>query len=633
MYCAQKQKKIIYSGHLRPFKWPLVLVAAMILGSCNSMTTLGGGDLSGAGANNLDASSTGRKLIADKNYTEANIYLNKMLMRNPHDGALHFLNGLSYHYQWVAGDESKKQLAEVGYESALRANPDNAAAAYGLALINVSDGKYSQASDYFARCLRLNPDSVPALRGLAVASYHARRPDLALAAADQLELITVPDDEIYRVKALSAAALHDQELASLSLGRIKSDDDRTYVGRRVGQWGDAYKVASLKDVPPPARPAPTSAPPNTELAISLQDAIAAQKAINSGAPIPSATPTGNAPVAAPAIIDGKPPQTAMVDLTIIQTEEDGQMISGVNLLDSLSATAQLSRGFLRSSDGSSFNLPNNSGSSIGGVMLGSGNTLAGAVTLASLNYSLNIANSNVTKNDVLARPTLTISDSRVSKFDAGYTLSIGLPAGLGGSGSLIDKKVGLHVEITPNFLADKQIVLNVVAGRSFFTPVETNAKGFSQSVEQSNVEMTATGVVKMGQTLVLSGLSERQLQSSRSQTPLLGDVPGVQYLFSNRVDTDITRTVMILVTPREVRSFDEEWSVSDKDSPEVRALKESDKRWFGIKNYPNYLSVMHHLVSNPLYQQFRTGDVLAETWHRPSQKEQRLNDIWTFVNY
>ena len=45
------------------------------------------------------------------------------------------------------------------------------------------------------------------------------------------------------------------------------------------------------------------------------------------------------------------------------------------------------------------------------------------------------------------------------------------------------------------------------------------------------------------------------------------------------------------------------------------------------------MSIMHHFVTNQLYQEYRTGDLLAEHWHRPSALEDRLEQLLELLSF
>ena len=91
--------------------------------------------------------------------------------------------------------------------------------------------------------------------------------------------------------------------------------------------------------------------------------------------------------------------------------------------------------------------------------------------------------------------------------------------------------------------------LAVDAARTFLKPPSANI-GFTYKLEISEILANANVVMNLGDTLVLGGLSEKESTTNRDGVPLLQDLPGVQYLFSQQQRTDYQRSVLILITPR-----------------------------------------------------------------------------------
>jgi general secretion pathway protein D len=663
-------RRVFRSGRRRRLLGGPVVALALVaaLGGCAALGPNHKADIASSDASQPGPPGTlavAKKLIIDGQYEQAHVKINRELNADPTNANLHFLNALVYHLEELGGDIQKRSLAEVGYKAALGYDPTNATAAYCLGLLYIETGNYSGAVDSLAQSLIYDKHNEDAMRAFVIAAYYSRRPDLALGLINELIRRHGPDDELLRMKALTQAALNQGAQASEAAQGIKSPDLRQFVEGRIDQWHDYFLRADVDVVD--ANPAPASSigsaladhnaqsltrlaqdddsqPPPPNAAPPTPSVTTAPGAVPGGAPVlgtpaQAATPGGGpvtaapppdapapnvtppppagaaaaAPAAAPALPPtANGPRMAMIDLVIIQTEESSSVNSGVNLLDLLSASV---------TGGLNFSLTHTDA--------GTGNVaqrvLTGGVTIPATIYSLNIANQSDDKNDILARPTLTVLDGQPSTFDAGFTLTVTVTGQF--AGNIADKAIGLNVTITPTFLSDSKVQLAVKVARSFFTPVEINAKGIGNAVEISNVDMTASAVVDFDQTLILSGLAERQQQLTRSQVPGLGDLPLIQYIFGQQQLLESTRTVMFLITPRKPKAFVGALTFDSDDSPAVKSLKKSEARWFGIKDSPNYLAIMHHFISNALYQEYRTGDLLSEVWKRPSAVQDRLKDL------
>ena len=87
------------------------------------------------------------------------------------------------------------------------------------------------------------------------------------------------------------------------------------------------------------------------------------------------------------------------------------------------------------------------------------------------------------------------------------------------------------------------------AARSFVEQVDENV-AFGQTMQTSRNAVTANVVLKFGQTLILSGLAEQEVQRASDGVPVLQDIPVLQYLFRARTTDTFRRSVVVLITPR-----------------------------------------------------------------------------------
>jgi hypothetical protein len=143
--------------------------------------------------------------------------------------------------------------------------------------------------------------------------------------------------------------------------------------------------------------------------------------------------------------------------------------------------------------------------------------------------------------------------------------------------------------------------------------------------------------MRLGETLVLGGLSEKEVARTRDGVPILQDTPLLQYFFSNQSTSSFQRSVLLLITPRapEFTYRSDEALLSENggtDDPE--SLKELRARygdWF--KPYPNMASVFHHIEYSNLYREFRTGDVTLEQWDKLDTTFSRLKQALGYIFY
>ena len=231
----------------------------------------------------------------------------------------------------------------------------------------------------------------------------------------------------------------------------------------------------------------------------------------------------------------------VIDVAIVRTEQIENESRGNNLLEAL---GNLTQGNNNPLVGYGFNISPPSTR---------GRTVAYSLTIPQLKYSLNIANDSTSYNDILATPTLVATNGKPSTFFSGTDVTLAL-TGTQGGGNLVTKEVGITLNVTPKFLKDGRISLKVTAGRTIFSqnelPGNTNSPTITTPVlqaDKSSVQATAT--LAPGESLLLSGLTEKYYLKSSDKTPGLGDTPLLSYIFGNAASQRIERSMIFVLTP------------------------------------------------------------------------------------
>jgi len=259
------------------------------------------------------------------------------------------------------------------------------------------------------------------------------------------------------------------------------------------------------------------------------------------------------------------------------------------------------------------------------------------INLPAITYTLNIANAQDRRNEVVVRPTLVALGGQTSTFFSGTDV-VGAAISTGQGGSVqVQKEAGVKLAVTPEFLPDDLIKLQIVAERTFLTNPNSNVL-FDFRLDTSKTLVSANVAMKYGETLILSGLSERNLESSNSGVPVLRDVPLVQYLFNRQTKRDFNKSVLIAVTPR--RPSYSNRSAEDIDAERTRLsefekvqqeFEGRNKLWF--KPLPNVVAAMHVLDTSPIFREFRSGDLQVESWTSRATHAGRLKSALHFLYY
>src|ERR1700722_6019670 len=262
-----------------------------------------------------------------------------------------------------------------------------------------------------------------------------------------------------------------------------------------------------------------------------------------------------------------PPAQVLIDARLVQISADyldqigvrfspngSQVFSGNDyensLMPSLGGTYQ--KGF---GNNTTINNPVNAGGSSGVASV--------AQTLASLRSGVLAGNMNVDfliqflhqKSDatVIAEPQITISDNEMAKLFVGQVIQIEtgstIPSVGGSTQNFTPKNVGVIVEVEPHINDTGDVQLRVRAESSPLDPTQILGQPVFDSA-QFRTELTA----KAGETLVLGGIIQKQLSDTVYKLPILGDIPGLKYIFSKR-DKSVKRTeLLVFLRPKVVRS-------------------------------------------------------------------------------
>lgn len=561
----------------------------------------------------LQRALAGIRHLEQGRHAAASREFNTALQLDPSRSYLQLLNGLTYHLQGLTGDVDKFGLAEQGYALAIQFDHGNWLARYFRGNLQLDRRQYKAAQADFAEALLYIDSDPELLYQLAAASYLAGDPATAAAALHRLRDERPDTPRVLRASAVVLAALGRQEEASNYLERYRlttdSSRDIRLVEQRVRNWQQVH-----------ARGGFVKTQANGQ---EFQNVGAGQTASENGMFM------GNQPAA---MAEGQADRMVLVDVVIIRTEDSIATRKGTNLLSSL--TLQFG-----SADSPAYQTLYDRSTNENAATT-STTTLRRGLTIPALSYSLNIANANSDTNEILARPTLAALEGVKSEFFSGTELNaavVAASASAYGSSISIEKEIGVRLGITPQFMANDQVKLIVEAQRTFVKPPSTDTN-FTYKLETSKTTVNANVVMKFGETVILSGLSEKETSRTRDGVPVLQDVPLLQYLFSRAETRDFQRSVLILLTPRRTqytyqkKTDAKEGSVIGADGNEALGeLRARYADWF--KPYPNLASVFHHLGSSSLYREFRTGDVTLERWDRQATLNERLRQAVEFLYY
>ncbi|MFO1288576.1 MAG: hypothetical protein U1F49_19905 [Rubrivivax sp.] len=419
--------------------------------------------------------------------------LTAALRSEPQNGYLHLLNGLTY--QLADASQQSAELAQVGYDAAVKFAPGYYWSHYYAGLAKFGQADYAAAADEFAWAILDRPEAPAAFAALAATAYYGGDLGVARVVAERALALAPQDPLVLRTSAYVAAARGDRPQLAKVLERAKalpagSLDSQT---PRLSQLLRTATLAAADDkAPPTAAPEPAGA----------------------------ATPPDNGP------------QQVMVEVTLLLSQDTTKHSVGINLLDGLKLQ---------------FGGDNKTERRRG---TGAADTFSRVITTAlsvpQITYSLNLFNTHDDFYDVVVRPSLVAMLGQQSEFFIGRTLSVAVSGINAGALQTID--VGTSVKLTPLEISRERTKFRVDTVRSFFVP--TSSGTFTESVTTFKQTVGATAEVEFGKTLILSGLYEAVNVGWTSKVPVLGDIPVGNLLFNERQKTQSRDAAIVLVTPR-----------------------------------------------------------------------------------
>ncbi len=545
-----------------------------------------------------------------KDYRRASEFFNLAVKTDMTNSYLHLLNAVAYQMRAITGESSLLPLAEQGFQAAVQFDSSNWLARYYAGHLAMGQRDYAQAQKCFLAAGLYAGERAELLYDLAVASYNNHDPRTAAAALEglrRLSPVAATQPNALRAAVLVHAALDERDEAQASLAQLRTTSTDSFetslVEARAAAWNDAWSRARMVKTAGFAKKADgTPATPEKAERADKPDAN------------PPAAPGAPKPRDPGEFVDK---QMASVDVIILSTEEDNTDAVGINLLDGLKLQfgnpITQTGAFTRTSTSST--ATTSEAASTDPRLSTSSTVITRLIGIPALTYDLNIANANAKRNEVLARPTLVALANQTSTFFSGVDVVGAAVSGGQGSAVQIQKEVGVKMSITPEFLPDDLLKLNVVAERTFLAIPSTSVK-FDFRLDTTKTMVNANVVMKFGETLILSGLSERDQTRDRDGTMGLQDVPALKYLFSRSVTRNYTKSILILVTPRRAQYTDRSAAAIDaeraklgEDDKAMLEFEDKHRPWF--RPVPNIGEATRQLERGSFMREFRSGDLIG----------------------
>lgn len=173
---------------------------------------------------------------------------------------------------------------------------------------------------------------------------------------------------------------------------------------------------------------------------------------------------------------------------------------------------------------------------------------------------------------VISSPSLMVLDNHMASISVGnqQPVQVGQTVSTGGNvtNNIQYKDTGVNLSVTPSVNAGNMVTMQLTQAVTDVGSVDTatGQRSFLQRQFSSKV------AVRSGESLVLGGLIRDNTSSGKSGLPLLQDIPVLGALFGAR-NTSVNRTeLMVIITPRVVRTEQDVRAVGQQLKDRMKTL-------------------------------------------------------------
>ena len=150
------------------------------------------------------------------------------------------------------------------------------------------------------------------------------------------------------------------------------------------------------------------------------------------------------------------------------------------------------------------------------------------------------------KASIRANPSIRVSDKESAEIFIGEERVIILNRE--DADDVVEEvEVGVSLEVTPQIMAEDDIRMEIAPDVSHFT----NENGEQLIIRKS--ELSSVLRAKSGETVTMAGMTLDKVMEFESKVPILGDLPLVRWLFSEKSEKESERELLVFITPRIIK--------------------------------------------------------------------------------
>ncbi len=161
------------------------------------------------------------------------------------------------------------------------------------------------------------------------------------------------------------------------------------------------------------------------------------------------------------------------------------------------------------------------------------------------------------KAKLLASPHIMVSDNREARIQVGQSVPIptaetyGTP-GIAPQRTIQYKDIGIILKVKPQISDSGQVTLDLSQEVSTYSTIALYSN--ETQIILNKTDASTSLVVQDGQTIIIGGLIREDRTGSRTGIPFLTKIPVIGFLFGNSEREEIRKEMVILLTPRVIKS-------------------------------------------------------------------------------
>ena len=169
------------------------------------------------------------------------------------------------------------------------------------------------------------------------------------------------------------------------------------------------------------------------------------------------------------------------------------------------------------------------------------------------------------KARVISRPRVVTLNNKVADIRSRRVVRVPIISGsltvggtggstTGGSNAFQEFDVGITLKVTPQISSDGFVLLDIDAESSELTDASVRPTGAGSAFPSIPDELLRTAssnvLIRAGETFVLGGILQDNLNQQERGIPYLRDTPGIGWLFRGRKNSRVKDELLVFITPR-----------------------------------------------------------------------------------